>query len=168
MKQERIILLLVTVVVVLSIILLTGVGYAVETENTLKISDNVLLEPGQSDFMVVFSGEPTYRGKGVAKLNITGTTTATINITELKSVGDSVTAIFTIENKSDYLYADIDAKVSNTNTEYFSVTSRLEESRINPKNGKTTLEINVKLIKLPIYKEEKASICINIFAYPND
>ena len=38
MRQERIILLLVIVMVVLSILLITGVGYAVETDNTLKIA----------------------------------------------------------------------------------------------------------------------------------
>ena len=167
MRKERIFLLLVTVVIVLSILLITGVGYAVETDNTLKISDKISLEPGQSDFNVEFSGEPTYRGNGLAKLRITGATTATINITELKDVGDSVTAIFTIANKSNYLYADICAEVTNTNTEYFNVTSKLLDSKINPKNGKTTLEIKVQLIKLPIYKEEKSSIYINIFAYPS-
>lgn len=167
MRQERIILLLVAVVIVLSILLITGVGYAVETDNILKISDNALLSPEQSDFKVAFIGEPRYTGKGVATLKLTGPTTATMNITGLEAVGDSVTAIFTIANKSEYIYADIYTKVTNTNTEYFNVTSTLSESTMKPKMGKTTLKITVELIKLPIDNDVKATICTNIFANPS-
>ena len=167
MRQEKIILLLVVVVVILSILLITGVGYAVETENVLKISDNALLAPEQSDFKISFTGNPTYTGDGVATLKITGTTTATMNITGLESVGDAVTCIFQIENKSSYLYADIYAQVTNTNSEYFKVTSNVSKSNIKPKTGISIIKITVELIKLPINKVEKTDICANIFAKPN-
>ena len=166
MRQERIILLLVVVVVILSILLITGVGYAVETDNTLKISDNALLAPEQSDFRVGFTGNPTYIGDGVAILKITGPTTATMNITGLDSVGDSVTCIFQIENKSSYLYADIYAQVTNTNSEYFKVTSDISENNIKPRKGTSNIKITVQLIKLPINSVEKTAICVNIFANP--
>ena len=159
MRQEKVILLLVVVMVVLTILLITGVGYAVET-------DNILLSPEQTDFKIEFCGEPTYNGIGVATLDITGPTTATINVTELGNVGDSITAIFTLANKSSSIYADIYTKVTNTNTEYFNVTSTLSESKIGPQTGKTTIEITVELIKLPIYNDESADICMNIFANP--
>ena len=137
-----------------------------ETDNTLRISENALLAPEQSDFKVAFIGEPTYIGDGDAILKITGDTTATMNITGLKTVGDSVTAIFTIENKSNDIYADIYTEVTNTNTEYFNVTSTLSESRMKPKTGKTILEITVELIKLPIDNDVNAAICTKIFANP--
>lgn len=167
MNSDRIVLLLVTILIVLSMILISGVGYAVETGNTLKISDNASLEPGEKDFSIAFSGEPICRGKGLAQIMITGKTTATINISELEKAGDSVLAIFTIENKSDYLYADICADVTNTNTEYFNVNATLSDYKISPQNGETKLEINVELLKTPIDKEESASICIKIFASPS-
>lgn len=166
MRQERIILLLVVIVIVLSILLVTGVGYAVETENTLKINDNPILLTEQSDFKIEFIGEPTYTGKGVAKLKLTGPTSATMNISELNSVGDSVTAEFTIANQSNNLYADIYVKVTNTNTEYFSVTSILSDSTMQPKKGKAIIKITVKLIKLPIDREQKSNVGINISANP--
>ena len=168
MKQDRIILLLVILVIVLSILFVTGIGYAVENDNILISNSNNTLELSQTDFNVVFLGEPIYIGEGCAKLAITSSRTATINITELEDVGDSVTVIFALENKSDSLYANINAEITNTNTEYFKVTSRLTEEKISPKNGKINIEVNVQLIKLPIYKEEKASISINIDAYPED
>lgn len=62
------------------------------------------------------------------------------------------------------MLAEIYAEVTNTNTEYFKVTSTLSNSRIKPKEGKASLKITVELIKLPIYKEEKAYISTNIIA----
>lgn len=166
MRREKTIILLVVLLVVLLIVLMTGIGYAAETSDALKINDKPLLLSEQSDFKIEFTGEPTYKGKGVAKLKLTGPTSATMNITELNSVGDSVTVRFTIANKSSDLNADIYTKVTNTNTEYFKVTSTLSESTMKPKTGKTILEITVELIKLPIDREQKANIGINISANP--
>lgn len=165
MKQDKIILLLVIMFMILLVLFVTGVGYAAEDNNISTVNNSKSLELCEKEFNVVFSGEPTYKGKGVAELAITGPRTATINITELEKVGDTITAIFTLESKSDYLYADINTEVTNTNTEYFNVTSRLTDNKISPKNGKINIEIDVELIKLPIY-EEKSSISVNIFANP--
>ena len=84
MRQEKIILSLVVVVVILSILLITGVGYAVETDNTLKISNDALLQ--ESDFRIAFSGEPTYSGNGHATVKLVGHTMAIMNITGLKKL----------------------------------------------------------------------------------
>ena len=164
MKKEKTILLLLVVVIVVAISLMTRVGYAIDMDDTLIINDNPILATSQSDFKIEFTGEPTYTGNGVATLKITGPTTATMDITELNSVGDSITATFTISNKSNYLYADLYAEVTNTNTEYFKVTSILSESILQPKTGTTTIKLTVELLKLPQDKEECATICTNIFA----
>ena len=166
MRQERIILSLVMLVLVLSIILITGVGYAAEIGNTLKISDNPLLIEEQEDFKIEFNKNPTYIGDGIAKVQMIGPTSATIDITNLNAVGDYVTVIFTIENKSNSICADIKAKTTNTNTQFFDVTSSLSESIIKPKTGKTTLEIKVELIKLPIKDNETSYISIDLTASP--
>lgn len=166
MRQEKIILLLVVIVVILSIMFITGIGYAVETDRMLKISDNALLVPEQTDFKIAFTGVPTYKGEGCATLKITGTTTATMNITELESVGDTVICSFQVKNESDYLQANINTQVTNTNTEYFKVTSSVLDNNIKPKGGKSTIEVAVELIKSPINKVEKTAICIKIFATP--
>ena len=166
MKQERVILLLVTVLVILSIVLMTGIGYAAETSNTLKISDYVPSTLRQTHFYVEFSKEVEYLGTGLANVKITGATTAIINVTGLEKAGDSISAILTIKNRSEDLYADFYAKTTNTNTDYFEVTATLSECKISPQNGEARLEINVKLIKTPIEKDENASIGIKIFASP--
>ena len=88
MRQDRIILLLVVAVVILSALLVTGVVYALETDNII-VSDNPQLTAEQSDFKIEFMGEPTYSGKGVTELKITGSTTAEINVTGLNNVKSS-------------------------------------------------------------------------------
>ena len=61
---------------------------------------------------------------------------------------------------------DIKIEVTNTNTEYFDVTSRVIDKKISPKNGKTNIEVEVELIKLPINKDQKSNIGIKISAEP--
>ena len=165
MRQDRIILLLVVAVVMLSALLVTGVGYALETDNII-VSDNPQLTAEQSDFKIEFMGEPTYSGKGVTELKITGSTTAEINVTGLNNVGDFGKAIVTIGNKSSDLYAELNAKVTNTNTEYFKVSCDLSETYLEPRTGRTILKITVELIKLPIEKDETSHISIDVIANP--
>lgn len=166
MRQEKIILSLVILIALLSMMLLTGVGYAAETGKTLKISDNPLLVAEQRDFKIAFSENPTYIGDGIAILERKGATTATMNITGLKAVGDSVTAIFTIENQSNNIDAEIKTKVINTNTEFFDVSTSLSEHIISHKDGKVIVEITVELIKVPIKNNETAHISMNIITKP--
>ena len=166
MRAEKTILLLVVILVVLAILLMTSIGYAVENGEELKISNNKLLLKENSDLRIEFLENPTYTGNGVALLKLTGPTTAVIDITGLKSVGDSVTVKFTIANKSEYTCADIKEEVTITNTEYFSISSNLKDSNIKPKTGKTTLEITIKLIKLPIKNDVRTEIYANISATP--
>ena len=166
MRQEKIILSLVMVVLLLSMILITGVGYAAETGNTLKISDNPLLVSEQEDFKIAFCGKPTYIGDGTAILKIIEPRTATIDISGLDSVGDSVTVIFEIENQSNNIDAEIKTEVTNTNAEFFDITSSLSETIVKSKMGKAILRITVKLIKLPIENDETAYISTNIIANP--
>ena len=166
MRQEKIILSLVMLLALLSMMLITGVGYAAETEKNLKINDNTLLVSDQNDFKIAFSGNPTYKGDGTVILKITGPTTATMNITGLKAVGDSVTAIFAIENQSNNIDAEIKTKVSNSNTEFFDVSTSVSENIINNKDGKAIIEITVELIKLPIKNTETAQISTKLIAKP--
>lgn len=166
MRTDRTILLLVVVEIILGTFLSVGIGYAVEKDGTLKITDNIILDSEQKDFKVAFFGQANYIGDGVAIVNVTGERAATMDISGLNNVGDEVTTIFTIANTSNDIYADIYASVTNTNTEYFNVTAILSESELEPKTGKTILKVKTELIKLPIYKEE-TDISINICAKPN-
>ena len=167
MRQEKVFLLLVVVMVVLSMILITGIAYAVETDNVLKISDKELT-PEQLSLNVVLGENMTYIGDGEVVFDLKGPTTAGMNITGFEKKGDSVTVIFTIENNSRYIDAELFTRISNTNPEYFEVTSTVLNSKLKAQKGKTTLEIEVELIKTPVYSDVSSEFCINICANPID
>ena len=167
MRQQKIIFLLLVVAVTLIIALSTGVGYAVSTGNTLKVHDNIHIRPEQANFDVRFTGEPTYVGNGEAKINITGNTTATIDITGLSVAGDYVITTFKIKNTSYDIDAKLSKSVTNTNSEYFKVTATLSSDTIAQRNGEETLNIRVELIKTPISKSEKTNICVMVIANPS-
>ena len=164
MKEEKLILSL----VILLILFVTGIGYGVEDDSLLVENYNPIMQVYHKDFDVVLVGESKYLGDGIAEVEITGPRTANFNITELNKVGDCVTVILTLENRSNQFYADINAEVFNSNTEYFNVTSKVTEKKISPNNGKSNIEINVELIKLPIYEDEKSNISLNIYTNPSN
>ena len=165
MRREKTILSLVIILfMILLILFATGIGYAAQSDNILETESYEYFSWYRTDFNVVFSGQPTYKGNGLAEVEITGHRTAIFNITELNKVGDFVTVIFTLENQSSNMDAEISVDIINTNTEYFKVTSRVENSKISSRNGKTTVEVEVELIKLPIGGDEKSDIGIKILA----
>lgn len=164
MKQQKLIFLLLLVTIVLSILLATGIGYA----DNIEITDERIASPEHSDFKVEFTGKTSYAGDGIADVNITGKTTATMNITGLKKAGDSVTVTFNVKNTSNDFYAVLSKSITNSNTEFFKVTTTFEEDKIGPKGRKTEIHINVKLIKTPIYKDESAVISVKVTATPEE
>lgn len=166
MRQQKIIFLLLVVTLGLIITFSTGVGYAITTENSLKIHDNVNIKPESSDFNVKFVGKPTYTGTGKAKIQITGKTTAKIDITGLNVAGDYVTATFEIKNDSRDIVAKLSKSGTNTNNKYFKVTASLSNNTIAQRGGEETLSIKVELIKTPISKPEKTNICVTVIASP--
>lgn len=165
MRKEKTILSLVIILfMILLILCVTGIGYAAQNDNIIEKNEYEYFSWYRTDFNVVFSGKPTYRGNGLAEVEITGPRTAKFNISEFEKVGDFVTVIFTLENQSSNIDAEISVDITNTNTEYFKVTSRVENNKINSRNGKTNVEVEVELIKLPIGADQKSDIGINILA----
>lgn len=166
MKQQRIILLLVLITIVLVTFLTAGVGYAITDERSLNVSDSAKVSPDQGNFEISFHGKPSCVGTGTAKVNITGPTTAVMNIRGLKKAGDYVLVSFHLKNHSHDIFAQLEESVINTNTEYFKVTAELSNSIIKPRSNNTLLKIRVQLIKTPMVHEEKAHISVKVNANP--
>lgn len=114
------------------LILLLGIVYAA-INATLSINTTATVSPDQANFKVAFSGTPTYTGNGTAILNIVDDLSATMQVTDLKSVGDKILAEFTIMNSSVDLIAYLTSSVSNINTEYFRVSSELSTYELAPR-----------------------------------
>lgn len=134
-------------------VLILGVGYAISTID-LSVNGDVTINPDDSNFKVEFTN---------AEVDGTGNTAtigdgliATLDVKSLKTVGDTVTATYTVTNKSK---AGVNATLSSpvvAYTEggsangYYEATGVLGTTNAITPDGNTTLTVTVKLVKAPL------------------
>lgn len=159
-KTSKIIL---TTIIAVSILL--GIGFAAIQNITLNISGTAVADPNQANFNVKFTGTPTVSNVNNVTANITDNTNATIDVFGLLEVGQSATATYNIANESKDLSANLAATTTNSNTEYFKVTSNLEKDTLGAEET-TTLTVTVELIKTPIAEIANSTIGVQIEAEP--
>lgn len=162
MKQTKTIQLLGIIIAVLVI----SVGYAAITSVNLTLSGTATATPDQGNFKVAFTGNATFSGAGTAVLRKTGDLTATMDVSGLRKVGDTLTATFTITNTSTDITTYLENKIIHSNAEYFQVTSSLDSKELAPQTGKTQLHITVKLIKSPVTEDQKDKVIVQVTASP--
>ena len=174
MRQTKtLFLLLITVSV-----LILSIGYAAISNVNFTITGNATAAPSADNFKVVFgkvgtADAPSFVvGAGTSTgVNVAFTTpsdrVATLDVTGLKRVGDSVVATFTVINES----TDLDATLTELNTtgtnNYFTVTAKSTDKVIKARE-KTNIEVTVTLIKLPITSNAVANISVNFSAVPTE
>lgn len=148
-------------------ILLIAVGYATITNVPLKISGNTTASPEQANFTVQFTGETTTSDdtKVIATVDEKDKLKANIDVTGLTAKGDTVTATYKIINKSADLSAALSSTETNSNTEYFEVSSDIADSTI-ASGEETTITVKVKLIKTPITSDETSNVTVTLDAQP--
>lgn len=131
--------------------ILMGIGYAAVQNITLNISGTVAADPNQANFKVRFARTPapTVSDSTYATAGITDDHNATINVSGLTAKDQSITATYTIENASADLSADLAISATNTNTEYFEISSQLAKTSLKAAET-TTVTLTVKLIKTPL------------------
>ena len=148
--------------VVLLAVILVAIAYAAITNVTLNINGTSKSQANQTNFVVQFVGEPTTGGKGTttATINTAQRTEGTINVEGLTAKGDTATATFTVQNSSQDLSADLTAKATSSNEDYFEVRCKIDDTTL--KAGATTeLTVTVELLKTPI-DETKEDLSTNI------
>ena len=148
--------------VLLIAVILVGIAYAAITNVTLNINGTGSAQAGKDNFVVEFIGEPTTGGKGTttATINTSKRTEGTMNVEGLTAKGDTATATFTVQNSSQDLSADLTAKATSSNEDYFEVRCQIEDTTL--KAGATTeLTVTVELLKTPI-DETKEDLSTNI------
>ena len=155
--------------ILLVAIVLVTVGYAAITNIDLKINGTAKSEASQANFVVELIEEPITSGKGttIATIN-SDRTTGKITVTELNAKGDTATAIYKVKNKSKDLSADLSAKATSSNEDYFEVICKLDETTLKP-DEETIMTVTVKLLKTPIDETKenvRADIGVNIYAEP--
>ena len=156
-------------VLVLAVILV-AVAYAAITSTQLNINGTGNATANQSNFKVEFIGTPTTGGKGTTTATIDSSvkTNGTVTVNGLTAKGDEATATYTVKNQSADLSADLSAKATSSNEEYFEVLCTLEKTTLKAQE-ETTLKVTVRLLKTPIDETKenlKTDIGVTVTAEP--
>jgi len=144
----------------IALVLMLGVGYAIVSNEYLEIGGNVT---AGGNVKVSFKSATDTSDK--VEANTTdGSLTATIDVTNLETVGETVTATYVLQNKE----TDVDANVVVTDitvlskdgkstdlSEYFGVTTTIdEENGLDIEHDNTsTFDVVVELLKTPLTAE---------------
>ena len=156
--------------VLLIAILLVAVGYAAITKVGLNIDGTAKSEGNPDNFKVELVGEPQTSGDGTttATINNADKTQGTMNVSGLNAKGQTAIATYTVKNQSADLSADLTAKATSTNDEYFEVQCSLDKTTLKAQE-QTTMTVKVKLLKTPIDETKEnlsTEIGVNIDAEP--
>ena len=157
-------------VIVLLAIVLVAVGYAAITNVTLNIDGTAKSEANPDNFKVELIGEPQTSGDGTttATINTADKTQGTMNVSGLNAKGQTAIATYTVKNQSTDLSADLTAKATSTNDEYFEVQCSLDKTTLKAQE-ETKMTVKVKLLKTPIDETKEnllTEIGVNIDAEP--
>ena len=156
--------------ILLVAILLVAVGYAAITKVGLNIDGTAKSEGNPDNFKVESVGEPQTSGAGTttATINTADKTQGTMNVLGLNAKGQTAIATYTVKNQSVDLSADLTAKATSTNDEYFEVQCSLDKTTLKA-GEETTMTVKVKLLKTPIDETKEnllTEIGVNIDAEP--
>lgn len=167
MKNQKSLLWLSLVVFVL----ILGVGYAVVSSVGLDITGTATV--ADSTLKVAFNGETEVSDETkVTATSVDDSLSASITVTGLTKVGESVTATYTIKNEETDLEASYtlatDNGIENSNPDYFTVTTDVDTgSKTIAAEGTNTVTVTVTLKALPVESTNStANIKVNLTATP--
>lgn len=176
MRQKR---TFITILLIIAFLCL-GIAYAAIGGVTLKISGDIAATAAEGEINVQFTQAQITEndGNATASANISETNAqqASINVSGLKTEGQSVTATYTIENKATDIAATLGTPaVVVSNTEWFDVECTLSGNSLD-KNSSTTEDdtqtatVVVKLKKTPVSADDQeaaqGTVTIDINATP--
>lgn len=153
-------------VCLLVLVLILGVGYAVVSSVDLTISGTAKVK--SSNLKVSFNGTATPSSDKVTATATDKSLSANIAVTDL-TLGESVTATYTIQNEETDVNAQILKKsITNDKEAYFKVTTDVDSSaKTITAGGTTTVTVTVELIKTPVESADStANITVTLEATP--
>ena len=153
------------IAIILISVMLLSIGYAAIQNITLNIAGTATADPSQANFTVKFSETTSVSDASKVTAAVTDETNATINVEGLTTAGETVTATYIVQNTSDDLSADLTVETTNSNEEYFTISSELEKPSLTAGEA-AQLTVTVELIKTPVTDTETATIGIQLTAEP--
>lgn len=168
MKKKRTL----TVVAMVLAVLLLGVGYAATIGNIqLNITGNATATPDSNLYVVKFTAasETTPIDSKKSYINVDAKVDSdlegTINVTGMKTKGDSVTVQYTIANESEDLSAALSVDLGDGTSDKFTITPTLGTELL-AKDSTTTLTVVITLNETPISGDLTTSIPVTVTAVP--
>ena len=154
-------------------VLALGIGYAAITAVTLTINGSGQINADQDSFNVHYTGNID-----VTKSKQTITTTEShdsaqtgqFSVSGMTQQGDTVTFTYNVINESVGLKATLGTPTvkTNTNSEYFSVSSSTASNQLAAEGGTTTQTVTVTAIKTPIDANQTGTFEIELVANPDN
>jgi hypothetical protein len=150
------------VLAILIAVLVLGVGYAAVSAVSLNLTGSAKVKDIALD--VVFTGETDVDTSGADEADCVATSdtnglTGTITVTDLKTVGEKVSAIYTVKNREISLSASVLKKtITNSKSDFFKVTTSVDSTpAVIAKGATTTVTVTVELIKVPILEADSTT-----------
>jgi len=150
-----------------------GIGYALIENIPLNITGSASANVSDDNFSVEFDsteGKTTVSNDSIVSAEVKGIHSAEINVSGLTAKGDSAYAIFTVNNNSDDLSAEISVTTETVteadNAGYFSVKADVTEPATILSKGSTTVKVTVTLEKTPIDDTKTGTINVALSAKP--
>jgi len=93
---------------------------------------------------------------------------ATVSVSNMTNVGDTVNLTIPVINESDGIKADLSASVVNNNEEYFNVTAAPGTETLNGNNAKSSVTVTVSVIKVPKVEDKTGTFTVTLTADPTE
>lgn len=135
---------------ILALLLVLGVGYAVVSSVPLTINGKV---SANSDIKVSFESVKSKSNNSTVTAETTsGSQTATFNVSDLATVGQTEYAIYTIKNEESDVRAKIslDGTISPSDKTYFDVKTDLVDGTVIEPNSTLDVKVSVTLVSTPL------------------
>ena len=91
---------------------------------------------------------------------------ATVSVSNMTNVGDTVRLIIPVINESDGIKAELSAAVVNNNEEYFNVTAVPGIETLNGNGATTTVTVDVSVVKVPKVADMEGTFTVTLTANP--
>lgn len=159
MKEKNLFLSLIAIIILFLTILYTNIGYATEKLINHRTNYNNLSQ----NFSVEFNQNSKYLNNNISIINSQKALLKNISLTH---VGETKKVTVPVISNINDLSVKLEVTTSNSNPEYFAVTSKAEKSILTQKSNETLIEVTVQLIKEPLYFNESTEITIDVITEP--
>lgn len=133
-----------------------------ETANT----GDSLIESFVSAYNVTAASSETTKAASATIAN--NQESATVTVSNLTNIGDTVTLKLPVINESDGIKADLSTEIVNNNEEYFTVTATPGVATLNGNNATSYVNVVVTVVKVPKVDDVTGTFTVTLTADPTE